>query len=250
MNASVTRVEVATVWTSPDAPRGIDTPAVVDEPDLAAWVSALTPPLRLGLHGRTLTQLLRGEPVLVVEEQGDWVRIAAPWQPSPDDERGYPGWVRRSHLTASDVASTSTGIHGATPQSRLTSSYEEPAAWRRAVMDLARQFVGLRYLWGGLSPWGFDCSGLVHFSYRVAGFVVPRDASAQHAASTPVLMGDEKPGDLYFFGRDLSRATHVGFVAGDRQMLHAPEGGGLIEEAPMRPERRQSLIGAGRLLPA
>lgn len=237
------------MWTSPDAPREIDTPAVVDDPDPAAWMSALTPPLRLGLHGRTLTQLLRGEPVLLVEERGDWLRIAAPWQPSPDDARGYPGWVRRSHLTACDVASMSAGIHGATPPTRLASSFEEPAAQRRAVMDYARQFVGLRYLWGGLSPWGFDCSGLVHFSYRAAGFVVPRDASAQHAACTPVPSGGEETGDLYYFASDGGRVTHVGFVAGEQMMLHAPEGGGgLIEQAPMGPKRRQSLIGAGRLL--
>jgi len=117
-----------------------------------------------------------------------------------------------------------------------------------AVMNYARRFVGLRYLWGGVSPWGFDCSGLVHFSYRMAGVVVPRDASAQHAASIPVPLGDEEPGDLYFFANDDGRVTHVGFVAYDEKMLHAPEGGGLIEEAPLSPERHRSLIGAGRLI--
>ncbi|MBA2445558.1 MAG: C40 family peptidase [Nocardioidaceae bacterium] len=239
-----TRVEVATVWASPDAPREIDSPAVMEEPDLAAWMSALTPALRLGLHGRTLTQLMRGEPVVVLEEQGDWVRIAAPWQPSPDDPRGYPGWVRRSHLIRSsdDVAGNTEPV--GQPGDRL----EGTAAERGAARDYARQFLGVGYLWGGLSRWGFDCSGLVHYSYRKAGFVIPRDASAQHAAFKPVPSGDEEAGDLYFFASDNGRVTHVGFVAGDGRMLHAPEGGGLIEEARMRPERRANLIGTGRLV--
>lgn len=255
MTTMFASVDVATVWSSPDAPRGVDAPAVIDEPDLAAWLSALTPELRLGLHGRTLTQLLRGEPVLVVEERSEWVRIAAPWQPSPDDTRGYPGWVRRSHLSGGGHPSTrgaatapislsDTAIDAmASHSTRL-----EPQALRQVVMDRARQFVNLRYLWGGMSPWGFDCSGLVHFSCRLSGLVVPRDAAAQHAASTPVPLGDEEAGDLYFFTNEKGRVAHVGFVAGDEQMLHAPEeGGSLIEEAPLEAERRRSLIGAGRL---
>ncbi len=93
-------VGVTTVWTSPEAPRDLDEAAVRDLPDPHAWADSMDKDMRLGLHGRTETQLLMGEPVLVLEERGSWSRIVALWQPSSRDERGYPGWVISAHLGA------------------------------------------------------------------------------------------------------------------------------------------------------
>lgn len=231
-------VEVATVWTSPDAPRDIDAPAVADRPDLSAWLDGQPAELRRGLHGRVLTQLLDDEPVDVLEEVGAWARIAAPWQPNPADRGGYVGWVRHAHLAAlsgADAASA-TGPTGPVPADRL------------AVLADARRYVGLRYLWGGMSPYGFDCSGLVHHAYRQSGTVVPRDAHAQAVAAVPVPLGQEHPGDVYFFARADGHVFHVGFVTGPQRMLHAPETGELIEDAPLSPERRATLVSAGRFL--
>ena len=93
-------VDVATVWTSPEAPRAIDAPAVADLPDVAAWIRSLDDAGRLGLHGRTLTQLVRDEPVVVVGDgPPGWLQVVAPWQPAPADSRGYPGWARAAHVT-------------------------------------------------------------------------------------------------------------------------------------------------------
>ncbi|MGW7679749.1 C40 family peptidase [Kribbella sp. NPDC054772] len=98
MKLAATNVPVSTVWTSPDAPRDIDAPATADQPDVAAWAKSMDTETRLGLHGRTLTQLLFAEPVLVRSERDGWSEIVAPWQPSSQDELGYPGWVPSSHL--------------------------------------------------------------------------------------------------------------------------------------------------------
>lgn len=238
-------VPVATVWTSPEAPRAVDAAAVADSPDLAAWVASLdaegTPERRLGLHGRTLTQLLEGEPVEVLEERDGWARVAAPWQASSADAAGYPGWVPRAQLAAAGGPVT------APPE----------AAWTPDdVLRTAREFLGLRYLWGGTSPWGVDCSGLVHLSYRRQGRLVPRDASDQAADPTleRVSLDAVVPGDLYFFARPGERVYHVGFATaplaadGTRRMLHAPEGG-LVEDAPMAADRVDRLVSAGRLSP-
>lgn len=231
-----TAVEVATVWTSPEAPRPVDAPAVADVPDVSQWTAALDDEARAGLHGRTLTQLLRGEPAEVVEDgpQG-WVRVVAPWQPCPEDARGYPGWVRRAHLIDA-AGDAEPALPARIPTDRL------------AVMAQAGQFLGVRYLWGGTSPAGLDCSGLVHYAHRQAGVVVPRDAAAQQAAAAPVQLGDEQPGDLYFFARSDGYVFHVGFVSGPGTMLHAPETGGRIEEAPLSAERVATLVAAGRLI--
>lgn len=260
MTTFVVSVEVATVWSSPDAPRPLDAPAVADEPDLAAWTQALDTDTdtdadadagaearssvhgRSGLHGRTLTQLLSGEPVEIVERgPAGWVKVVAPWQPAPEDPRGYPGWVRTAHLTRPDSGHGSF-IEGPTAELPREIS---------AILDLARRFLGLAYLWGGTSPWGFDCSGLVHYCHRQAGVVVPRDAAAQRLAAESVTLGDERPGDLYFFARR-ERVHHVGFILGDGLMLHAPEdrdgsrGRGRIEAAALSGDRRATLHSAGR----
>lgn len=236
------RVEVATLWTSPDAPRTLDAAAIADEPDARGWAAGLDAETRMGLHGRVSSQLLRGEPVLVVEARAGWAKVAAPWQPDPDDPDGYVGWVRAAHLVEAPPSAPGA-VLPPQPPPRI-----EPD--RLVVVDAARHHLGLQYLWGGLSPYGLDCSGLVHHSYRQAGVVVPRDAHAQHAAATPVPLGHEQPGDLYFFARDGGYVFHVGFVTGAHRMLHAPEtgGDGRIEEAELTPSRMATVVGAGRFL--
>lgn len=225
-------VEVATGWASPDAPRPMDAPATADRPDMAGWIQALgSQQDRTGLHGRTLTQMLAGEPVEVVEESGDWVRVVAPWQPVAADDRGYPSWVRRAHVQQASPAAAPSASIDADPVS---------------VATRARAFLGLAYLWGGTSPYGMDCSGLVHYCYRQAGLVVPRDSPDQCAAAAEVPLGEEEPGDLYFFARADGYVYHVGFVTGRLRMLHAPEGSVYVEDAPLAPERLDALVGAGR----
>ncbi|MEU8221975.1 NlpC/P60 family protein [Kribbella sp. NPDC048915] len=98
MKLAATKVPISTVWTAPDAPRDIDAPATAARPDVAAWAQSMDTETRLGLHGRTLTQLLFAEPVLVRSERDGWSEIVAPWQPSSQDELGYPGWIPSSHL--------------------------------------------------------------------------------------------------------------------------------------------------------
>ena len=111
---------------------------------------------------------------------------------------------------------------------------------RIAVAAYAERFRDLVYLWGGTSPAGFDCSGLVHYSYRQAGVVVPRDSPDQALAVTPCRSVSEEPGDLYFFAREDGRVFHVGFVTAHGRMLHAPErsGTGQIVDEPLDDERR------------
>jgi cell wall-associated NlpC family hydrolase len=216
----------------------VDAPVTADEPDLSAWTSALSLEDRLGLVGRTQTQLLRGEPVEVVQTgPAGWVRIVAPWQPSPKDGRGYPGWVRSTHLSPA-AAGTAGPV---APPATI-------AATPVTVLERARGFLGLGYLWGGLSHYGVDCSGLVHLSYRGAGVVVPRDADAQHAAARPVGLGEEQAGDLYFFARDDGYVFHVGFVTSPGRMLHAPQSGQRVEDAPLTGARLANLAAAGRFL--
>lgn len=247
-------VAVTTVWASPDSPRPVDEAAVADHPDPVAWLAALDARAlddelghgRLGLHGRMHTQALAGEPVVVVAEpsarsgHGGWVEVACPWQPSARDPRGYPGWARRAHLIPDD-----TGAHEAPPPDESWSLGAQEA--QQPILAFARQHLGLPYLWGGMSPLGLDCSGLVHLAHREVGSIVPRDAKDQQDACAPVRLDDVRPGDLYFFAHPGRAAHHVGIVTGPGRMIHAPQTGREVVEERLTAVRWATLGGAGRL---
>ena len=90
------------------------------------------------------------------------------------------------------------------------------------AVDLASTFMGTPYVWGGESPKGFDCSGLVQYVYKQLGVDLPRHSSDQAKAGVPVAIADLKKGDLVFFG---SPVDHVGIYAGDGKMVVAPHTG-------------------------
>ncbi len=95
-------------------------------------------------------------------------------------------------------------------------------------MRAARMFLGVPYLWGGTTPNGFDCSGLVQRVYGFFGVDLPRDADQQGRSGREVARA--RPGDLCFFGR--RRITHVGICLGDGAYLHAY---GHVRENSLRP---------------
>jgi cell wall-associated NlpC family hydrolase len=88
-----------------------------------------------------------------------------------------------------------------------------------AVLDEAKKYLGVKYVWGGESPSGFDCSGLVQYVYGKFGVNLPRVAADQASAGRAVSAADARPGDLVFYGKP---ATHVGIYLGNNRMLDAP----------------------------
>jgi len=174
------------------------------------------------------TQVSRGEPVLVYEKKGSWARLEAPEQPEyTHDNRweGYPGWVEWKALTK-DLRLYHSLPRGLQTETEL----------RKTVLATAVLFLGTPYLWGGRSLYdpknksvltGVDCSGLVNWSFREIGRVVPRDAHEQYMRSRPVDPKALQPGDLIFVGKaeKPNKIVHVAFYYGEEEMLEGPQSG-------------------------
>jgi len=89
-------------------------------------------------------------------------------------------------------------------------------------IQLGRRFLGLTYLWGGRSSFGYDCSGFTQMLVRRRGVVMPRDADLQAAWTGVVAVKRKKlrAGDLLFFGSDRDHITHTGMFIGHGQFIH------------------------------
>ncbi|MDJ0760754.1 MAG: C40 family peptidase [Woeseiaceae bacterium] len=112
---------------------------------------------------------------------------------------------------------------------------------------VALQQVGVPYRYGGQSPSGFDCSGLVHYSFARAGASVPRTTQQLWSASQFVDEGQLREGDLLFFRFD-GKIAHVGMYLGDGRFVHAPSSGKFVSVQSMRSEvYRDAFVRAGRL---
>ncbi|HEX6967452.1 MAG TPA: C40 family peptidase [Micromonosporaceae bacterium] len=150
------------------------------------------------------------------------------WQPVRVPGHAEPRWLPSRHLTP-------------VPTGR-------PSA--EQVLAVARRMVGTVYIWGGLSPYGIDCSGLVQLTWRRLGVRLPRDAADQAAGTDPVRHDEIRPGDLYFFARPGRSIHHVGIVTSDgpqRRMIDACYARRRVDDLPLTADRSATLAGIHRV---
>lgn len=106
----------------------------------------------------------------------------------------------------------------------LTSAAGAATPQERAAAE-AVKLVGAPYRYGGMSPKGFDCSGLVLYSYRQAGVTLPHSTEQQRHLGKPVRRSELRPGDLVFFDQQGKKHGHVALYVGNGEMVHAPSSG-------------------------
>ncbi len=139
-----------------------------------------------------------------------------------------------------------TGSPGARPVAVPDKPFGTLSTAERAAA-VALQEVGVPYRYGGQSPSGFDCSGLVHYSFARAGASVPRTTKQLWSASRFVDKGQLREGDLLFFRFD-GKIAHVGMYLGGGRFVHAPSSGKTVSVQPLWSGiYREAFVRAGRL---
>jgi len=164
------------------------------EPAGGENVTVISHFLRIYSQADKMSSVIRdaviGSRLVAAEEKGDWFRIVLP--------DGTFGWAEKKYFGSM------------------------PAFSAGSIVSQAHDFLGYPYFWGGTSPRGFDCSGLVQTVFNLHGILLPRDAWQQqqkNVLSTSYL--DAQPGDLLFFSRTPDKVTHVAIALGEQRYIHA-----------------------------
>lgn len=204
-----------------------------------------------------------GDDVVVVDTQNDYIKILYGW----DFSEGYVintgitltgEWAKKDEVhaqikkIAAEKAEAARKAAIAKANSRLaamgyssketksTASASSGVAGRgQALVNTAKKYLGVPYVWGGTSPRGFDCSGLVQYVCRQNGISVPRVAASQRNAGRYVSRANLQPGDLVFFSSG-GRVNHVGIYIGNGNMIHAPQTGDVVKISSINSSYRVS----------
>lgn len=132
------------------------------------------------------------------------------------------------------------------PTAQMIVASSRPASPER-VVEIARQFMGTPYRWGGESPNGADCSGFIEEVFRLAGYTLPRTADVQFTATRALPEGTLQAGDLVFFTTYMAGPSHVGIYVGDATFIHASSSRGVTESKLDEPYYAKRFLGGRRI---
>ena len=118
-----------------------------------------------------------------------------------------------------------------------------PPPTHSSVVSIAMHYLGTPYVWGGASPSGFDCSGLVMYVFSQVGVSLPHSSYAQYGMGSPVSRDQLQPGDLVFF----DGLGHVGIYVGGGSFIHAPHTGDVVRISSLSGWYASTYVGARRI---
>ncbi len=211
--------------------------ASLPEESAPIYVKVTTPVLNIrsgpGTNYDKTGKLRDGLYVKTTGQQGGWYKLSS--------GKGYISGEYVQEVSAEEVAKAA----------KETAKKNEVSSKGKELVNYALQFKGCRYVYGGTSPKGFDCSGLTKYVYGKFGYTINRTASAQLDNGKKVSKGELQPGDLVFFKQENNgkRASHVGIYVGGGKFLHASEPGvGVIVSSLSGSYYGRGYIGARRIV--
>ncbi len=151
-----------------------------------------------------------------------------------------------SRLATQQAVSRQAALAPTVPVAPPTATAPPPVApppTHGGVVGIAMQYLGTPYVWGGASPSGFDCSGLVMYVFSQVGISLPHSSYAQYGMGSPVARSDLQPGDLVFF----DGLGHVGIYVGGGSFIHAPHTGDVVKISSLSGWYASTYVGARRL---
>jgi len=210
--------------TTPETPPAATTPSITKGyVNVASAYVRETP----STSGKVVTSLLLNTGVTITGEESGWYAIQF---------QDYKGYISKDLVSSSPVTTSRSSDQPRTasttpvtqPVAATSTEESAPAAAPAAstsssgVVDTAMQYLGYRYVYGGNSPSGFDCSGFTQYVFKCCGYSLNRSASAQASNGTPVSRADLQPGDLVLFSNGSGGSIgHVGIYIGGGNMIHA-----------------------------
>ena len=148
-----------------------------------------------------------GTPLTITGTSGDWTAVTI---------NGVKGYVNSAYVS---TTKTEGGSGGSTPSVSIGET----------IVATAKQYMGAPYVYGGMSPSGFDCSGFVNYVYKLCGYSMSRVASSIYNNNgTYVEKANLQVGDLVFFASNSSSIGHVGIYIGNGQFIHSSSGAGCV----------------------
>jgi cell wall-associated NlpC family hydrolase len=180
-----------------------------------------------------LAMLKAGDKVQFLETKGEWSRIKT--------SGNVEGYVQTKYVVNSQ---------------KLVSRAETPPQPHNSdlaseVLEYAQKFVGVKYVYGGKSPKGFDCSGFTQYVFEHFDIMVPRSAAEYDGIGTKISRSDIKPGDLVLLDRYWNNELgHVGIYIGNDKIIHASSRKGKIVIASLSEYTKYSgaLMGIRRVI--
>ncbi len=147
-----------------------------------------------------------GTPLTITGTSGDWTAVTI---------NGLKGYMSSAYVTT-----TKPTVSSANPSTTTTAPSNSTGG--QQIVDTAKQYLGYPYVYGGMSPAGFDCSGFVGYVYKLCGYSLKRTASdIFYNNGTSVDKSSLVAGDLVFFSNSSESIGHVGIYIGSGQFIHA-----------------------------
>ena len=144
------------------------------------------------------------------------------------NHEGYTGYVRSDFMTiingtrASSPPASSETVNISPPATPLSPAPPANLAMGQEIVDFALGYLGTKYVYGGASPSGFDCSGFATYVFKNFGISLTRDANGQYRDNGALInKSDLAPGDLVFFDSGGNYVTHVGIYIGNSEFVHS-----------------------------